>query len=252
MYEISGDIASLDYLSDMIGQPFIELFNNGMKKLLLDSIYFIQSHRGAIFQIVGPFFLAMSVFGAYINASEPDNSWMFTLYLTLFAFGQAFYMCRLIKYMASVVTGNEPDLSVSLNDWVRIFGVHVLYGVAVLIGIMALIIPGVYLSARYGFAEFEAALNQRSPFEAMSSSWTQTKEYTTTLMLGVIVVAGGGLVLDLLLTGSQEATYGLALVTGFLAELASAFVVVLMSVFFFRVYVSSLDFSGTASSDSEQ
>ena len=223
-----------------------------MKKLLLDSIYFIQSHRGPIFQIVGPFFIAMSVFGAYINASEPDNAWIFTIYLALFAFGQAFYMCRLIKYMASVVTGNEANLSVSLNEWARLFAVHVLYGIAVLIGIMALIIPGVFLSARYGFAEFEAVLNERSPFEAMSSSWTQTKEFTTTLMLGVVVIGGGGLMFDLLLTGSTEVTNGFALVSGFFAELVSAFVVVLMSVFFFRVYVSSLDFSGTAKSDSEQ
>ncbi|MDN3685931.1 hypothetical protein QW180_29825 [Vibrio sinaloensis] len=167
--------------------------------------------------------------------------------MAIFSAGQAYYMCRLIKYMAAVVTNNQPDLSVSLAEWGRLFVVHLIYGVVVVIGIMALILPGIYFSARYGFAEFEAVLNKRAPMEAMSSSWKQTKQYMTPLIMGLLVIAGGGLMVDLLLTSGEETNFALTYSRYFLAEIISSLVLVMMSVFYFRVYVSSLDFSGSDS-----
>ncbi|MDA0128557.1 hypothetical protein OH458_10760 [Vibrio sp. MarTm2] len=220
-----------------------------MIKLLIDSANFLRSHRGPIFTIVGPFFLAMSAFGAYLNTTEQDNVLLFSLYLAVYALGQAFYVCRLIKYMASVVTGSKPELSVSLYEWLRLFCVHLMYGLAVLVGLMVLIIPGIYLSARYGFAEFESVLNKRMPFEAMSSSWGQTQPYTSALMLGALAIGGGGLVMDLLLSAPDGAGFNHLLISGLIAELVSSIVVVLMSVFYFRVYVSSLDFGDNGESE---
>lgn len=216
-----------------------------MNNLLLESLYFIRTHRANLFRLLGPFFIVMAVIAAYVSTAASENDAAFGLYLAIYSVGQAYYMCRLIKYMAAVVTSNQPDVAVSFSEWGRLFLVLVIYGVVVVIGIMALILPGIYLSARYGFAEFEAVLNKRSPIAAMGSSWNQTKPYVMPLIMGLLLISGGGLLVDLLLTSGEETRFSLLYGRYFLAEIISSFVLVLMSVFYFRVYVSSLDFGGS-------
>lgn len=212
-----------------------------MKTLLMESLYFSRTYAGSIFRIIGPFFIVMALFGGYTYMIEDEPGWLSVAYLTVFIGGQSFYICRLIKFMGSVVSGSEVDLSVSVSEWFRLLIVHILYGIAVLVGILALIIPGIYMSAKYGFAEFECVLNKRSPMEALGASWEQTKGHVKTLMLGVFTITITGILFDLLLDWIGEMAPDLMLPLGVLSELGSSIVVVLVSVFYFRVYVSTLE-----------
>lgn len=212
-----------------------------MIKHLSESLYFAREHLGAFFRIIGPFIVVMAPVTALTEVMSKEFNGLYVPYLLLFTCGQAYFMCRLIKYMASVVTGNKVDLSVSFTEWYNLLLVYVVYTIAVLIGLVALIIPGIFIAAKYGFAEFESVLNQREPFKALSTSWNQTKGIVVTLMLGGALINGCAIVLDIPLDIISEISSTHKFVASCLSSIISSVSMVLVSVFYFRLYVIALE-----------
>ncbi len=212
-----------------------------MIKHLNESLYFAREHLGAFFRIIGPFILVMAPIGALTETLGQKYNGLYVLYLLLFTCGQAYYMCRLIKYMAAQVSGSKLDFSVSFTEWYNLLLVYVMYSIAVLIGLVALIIPGIYIAAKYGFAEFESVLNQREPFKALSSSWKQTKGIVITLMLGGALINGCGIMLDVPLNIISEISSTHQFVASSLSSIISSITMLLVSVFYFRLYVLALE-----------
>lgn len=211
-----------------------------MSKIITESVYFIRANFWPMAAIIGPFLCTIALLGAFVEVTEhPMMSWV---YVALSLSGQSYYMCRLIKYMASVATGGCFDPSVSMAEWVRLLIVHILYGVSVMIGMVALIIPGLYLSARLGFAEFETVLDNKKPFEALNSSWQQTQEYALTLMFVAGIAALAALVFSSPITNLSDLDWVLRIVGGALINIIWSSVLLLVSVIYFRAYVLSLGY----------
>lgn len=171
-----------------------------MKKLISECLYFLSSHFGPIFKIFGPFILITTFLGPWLKASfsSSNDIWVYFLYLALFSFLQTYLMARFIKFMAFIASGKQIGRSVSWKTWFRLFVVYLIYGIAIMLGFIALIIPGIYIAARYAFADFETVLNNRSPISALNESWQDTKDIVgklmivTALMSGIQVLLGYG------------------------------------------------------------
>ena len=213
-----------------------------MKKLFSESVYFASANVATIVRIIGIFILVTAVITPFFGRFDLDDysrSGPYLIYLSVFSGVHTFLMCRLIKFMASVVSGGGYDLSVSLTMWLRLFVVYLLYSGAVIVGSFALIIPGIYLAARYGFAEFEVVLNGKSPFASMADSWRQTKNkgITIKLMLATVMIAGGQLLINIPINYIGELSETLDVIARMMSELISSVAMLFMSIVFFRVYV---------------
>ncbi|WP_231735774.1 hypothetical protein [Vibrio sp. MEBiC08052] len=110
-----------------------------------------------------------------------------------------------------------------------------------MLGFIALIIPGIYIAARYAFADFETVLNNRSPISALNESWQDTKDIVgklmivTALMSGIQVLLGYGFGY----IGTLSPT--LKILTTLLNDLLSPCTIIFMSIVYFRLYVTNSD-----------
>ncbi len=210
-----------------------------MNSQLIESVYFAKHHFSALFRILGPFVVAMALVGSAVSFNGDNLSSLYWLYLVVYGFAQAFFTCRLIRYLAAVVGKRDYDPNIPTPLWLNLFLVHVLYSLAVLLGLIALIIPGLYIAARYGFAEFEAVLNGKSPFEALNISWKESQPVVLTLFFGGIFVAASTLVITYPLTIIDQQAVAANFMATFVSEIISSCSLILMSIFYFRVYVSA-------------
>jgi len=61
-------------------------------------------------------------------------------------------------------------------------------GIAITLGLIFLVIPGIIFSVRYAFSEFDLLFNQSKPLDAMRNSWNETKNYIWVILGGYVVI----------------------------------------------------------------
>ncbi|SHO57542.1 hypothetical protein [Vibrio quintilis] len=214
-----------------------------MNKLISEGLYFARSNFGAIFNIAGPYILIVSVIEPFMGAlgQWPEYQWIHVLYLFISGGMYTYVMVRLIKLMASVVAGQAFDLSVSLSEWYRLSIVYLIYGIAVLIGIIALIIPGLFFAARYSFAQFESVLCGVKPVKSLSLSWAQTRSVTSKLMLITALAGGCQILIDLPLGYIGNMSLALEFGAVMVSKLIGLCVAVFVPIICFRLYVLNIE-----------
>jgi|GEM_PF-3267313 len=209
-----------------------------MSKLLTECLYFANSNFTAIFKIFGPYVVITSLASPFIDLITMSSSyeWGYFLYLFLLSFVHTYLMARFIKFMAFSVSGQPQDQTVPLQLWWRLLVVYFFYGVAVFLGFIALIVPGLYITAKYGFADFEAILNDKPVFSALSESWQETKGITSRLMVVSTAIFGSQFVLGFILGFVGDASKSLYVMTEILYGLLATSLTIFMSIVYFRLY----------------
>ncbi len=69
----------------------------------------------------------------------------------------------------------------------RLFVAQMLSVLLVMLGLIAFLIPGVYLSGRYLLVSIEAALTDNSPLQSMADSWNHTQGQAWVLLSGYML-----------------------------------------------------------------
>ncbi|WP_375749696.1 hypothetical protein [Vibrio sp. HN007] len=212
-----------------------------MKKLITECYYFSTLNFNTIFRIFGPFAIITAVLSPVIEvmSSVYEYNWVYLMYLCMFSIVHTYLMVRFIKFMASVASGRVIEQTVSFREWFDLIIVYFIYGVAVMLGMIALIIPGLYFSARYGFADFEVVLNKKKPFSALDTSWKETKGITLKLILVSVLIGGFQIVSGTILGYVGDTSMAINIVTTVLSDLISTVVMIFMSIAYFRVYVTN-------------
>lgn len=106
----------------------------------------------------------------------------------------------------------------------------IVVGVAVAIGLVLLVVPGIFLAVSFAFAQVYVAVENQGPFEAMSSSWSLASGNRLSIFLLGLVLVGIGLVVGLVGTalGFVSPLFGTLLsllVTPFVSVFTSAVLV---------------------------
>ncbi len=71
----------------------------------------------------------------------------------------------------------------------KLFGFSILYGIAVVAGLLALIIPGIYLMVRFGFAPLIMVENEKiGVFDAMKKSGEMAKGHYFDIIFSIFTV----------------------------------------------------------------
>jgi len=110
----------------------------------------------------------------------------------IFLFVSPIYSIAVIFYIASVITDEAISIHAAwrlgIKFWLPYFVLLVHYLVLMGVGLLFLIIPGVYLGIRFSFAFFELLFVGKNPKDALKISWEKTKGHEGTIL-------GGGLIL---------------------------------------------------------
>ena len=97
-----------------------------------------------------------------------------------------FYVLRRLVVRNGLATSDR------LGGFGGFFGVGILTGLAILAGMLALIVPGLFLAARWGIANMVMIAEDRSASNAIGKSWVETKGHSVAVMiaLGLLLVPG--------------------------------------------------------------
>ena len=209
-----------------------------MRVELSEAFFFTKSNLHAIIRIFAPYLIFTSLLDPLINYWTLPSDYFVTrvVYHVISGAFYTYLMVRFIKFMALVVSGQPKEQTVSLAEWWRLVVLYSFVGIAVTVGMIALIIPGLYLLAKYGFADFEAILNDRSAFSAMSKSWEDTAGKAGKLMMLIVLSGAATLLSSFVFESFAELSLPFSIVVGFLNGLISSSIGIFVSVVFFRIY----------------
>lgn len=101
---------------------------------------------------------------------------------------------RLMLARGGTSVGGALGVAVAL--FLGYIGASLLAGIATFFGLLAFIIPGLYLSARLSLTgPYMAATDTKNPIEALSASWNMTQNQGWWILLFVVIIAIVGSIL---------------------------------------------------------
>lgn len=164
--------------------------------------------------------------------------------VTLLGYLVYFYLNGLVYVIGrDEAMGDPVDLgrasSVVLGQFVSLIGVFIVYALAVGIGLILLIVPGLYLGARLSLALPACVIDEQDVFESLDTSWSVAKGNLLKLFgifLVSFLIAVGTTIATLLVTGFGEGFY-LALLA--VSAVLTAVVTPVVQFAYARVYLEN-------------
>lgn len=204
-----------------------------------DVTRFGYHHGSALAVVLMPYFVLIAVVRVTSTFMAEQSPLWHGFYLSVLLAVYPLYMGRLIKYMAWVAgpPGETPEsLRISATDWRRLFLVNLIITGLVSCGLLLFIIPGLYLAARFAFAEFVTTLRTQLPLAALETSWRETGAHMAVLFQGAFLIMGTSTVLEILVLPSAQASLSMQIALGLVGEGISIAGSLVLAVFFFRIY----------------
>ncbi len=167
-----------------------------LNQLLLDSIKFFRNNLFFILKISLPMFIVIEAFDVwYVHNYILDQTKLTSKIILPILLGMMLYpvyTASLIFYIDAIIHDRPINVMAcwraALVRWVPMFVLYVMYGVVVMLGVLAFIVPGVVFIVRFAFAEFNLLLDQRGPISAMNVSREQTKDVFWLVLGGFLVI----------------------------------------------------------------
>ncbi len=169
------------------------------------SLFFFRRHFGTIARIQLPFIIGLNLLGLLLqvnldadsSAARNATALLMLLNITLLPL----YWGATLLFLQSAVD-NQPlsafqAVSVSLRYWRRLLLTYLLTGLAVTLGLMLLIVPGIYIGVRLVFADYICVLEDKKPVESLRQSWRESDAYFWLLFKGLLIIFGGLLLLEM-------------------------------------------------------
>tara|TARA_B100000674_G_scaffold323658_1_gene269808 strand:+ start:2678 stop:3370 length:693 start_codon:yes stop_codon:yes gene_type:complete len=95
-----------------------------------------------------------------------------------------------VSYMA-LDSGTQINpisaLQVGLSKFFPLFGANIIIGILSLFGFILLIIPGIYLTARFALFGAQIMFEDNKVFESIEASWNKTDKHATKLFIFTLV-----------------------------------------------------------------
>ena len=95
-----------------------------------------------------------------------------------------------VSYM-TIDSGNTINpinaLQAGLSKFFPLFGANIIIGIVSAFGFILLIIPGIYLSARFALFGAQIMFEDNKVFESIAASWNKTDEYASKLFVYTLV-----------------------------------------------------------------
>lgn len=178
---------------------------------LQQSIFFFKSNLSALISIQLPFivllmFLQTSSTIGMADGQDMQKQLMMLTFLDLLFV--PIYLAATLFYMQAVIDGRTltPMQSwlMGVRCWFRLFATFFLSAIATALGLMLMIIPGIYVGVRLSLANAICVLENKGPMDAMKESWGATDGMFWTLFKGLALIYGGLFVVEVILSPLVE------------------------------------------------
>lgn len=227
--------------------------------LLSDSYVFFRSHFYAIAGIILPIVIPLEVFAAVYQHLIVGEGFTAVNQLVLMAVGLVIYplyAAGLVFYIVSALRGEPIDRGTAWRlgwaNWGRYLLVTILVGSSIMFGLFLLVVPGIFLAARFAFSEFELLLRANDPINAIGRSWQLTREHMWLLAGGFVLITVAlytpVVLLESLLSPQGALYWVLSSVLNVLVSLFAAF----YTIFAFRIYDLVKPQTGQRSADNTE
>lgn len=204
---------------------------------LRQSFFFFRQHFVTLASIQLPFLAFIGILGFLIQGDSGDtHDAGGVLLLGILQLGLLpLYWGATIFFMQSVLDGKPLSplnaISLGMSSWGRLLVTYILNGLAVILGLIALIVPGVIVGVRLAFADYICVLENKSATASLKQSWSQTQPYFWMMLQGFILIVLCLFLLEILI----QQLLGSHLI-GTLLSLMVDFCGVMLTVFGFRVF----------------
>lgn len=129
-----------------------------------------------------------------LNSFFKGNNVMQFIINIVFMVPQIIISIGAIKYVLELVsTGEKPAFSELFSNYsyfLKFFGAAILYNIIVGVGLVLLILPGIYLGIRLQFFAYLIVDKDMGPIEALKKSWEMTEGKVLDLFLLGLVIVG--------------------------------------------------------------
>ena len=206
---------------------------------LKQSYFFFRSNFSNLISIQLPFIVVLMLIqhtvigGIEEGANLQNDLFLLTAMDLLFV---PIYLGATIFYMQSIVDSRPISTlqawAWGLQNWGRLFLTFLLSALAISVGLMLLVLPGLYIAVRLGLANQVCLLERKSPIEAMKMSWAGTADLFWTLAKGLAIIYGLLFISELLVAPIVEGN----LILGFVGSAILDFLNVFGAIFTFRIY----------------
>ena len=149
-----------------------------LKLIITDAAQFFLNNLTQIAALCLPWLLAAALVEYIIVAAGQGSDDVRPLFLVAWTFNLLIYPIytgALILLMAKRAQREQPvnrELTLSaLRTWQPLFMVHVMASGMTALGLMLLVLPGIYIAVRLSFAEFFLVLEGAKPIEALQKSF---------------------------------------------------------------------------------
>ncbi len=153
-----------------------------MGRIFLQSWQIYRRHFFVIAAVVAVIWLPLELLSSYMDAYVfGENKFFASVRFALFLenFGGIIATAGVIVVGYEVLAGDRPGfrsaLGMGFASWGRMWWTRFLYGIALILGCLLLVVPGVWLLVRLSFVEPVAVLERLSGTDAMRRSFALTK-----------------------------------------------------------------------------
>lgn len=154
------------------------------------------------------YFLLLAVIMLVLNIASDENKYIHDIISFVAVLLSIFWSYVSISSALAVVEGRDGMLSFdalklhfpSLRAYVTFIGLMIVLAIMVLAGLVMLVIPGIYFTIRFAFAQFVFVDKKGSIKESLRTSWRMVKgDIFWTVLLSMLVIILGAF-LSVLLT----------------------------------------------------
>lgn len=198
---IPGTMAGPQTPGDGTPQPWQigEAIQAGWEALKREPVLLIGGYFLTMVVPAVPTFIPMILLAAQIVQPESAEYWAVYSVTTLISWlASAFFAGGQMRVALAMARGSRPEFGVFFSGGdvlLPIIGANVLIAISVVIGMLLLIVPGVFLGLAFSQAIFYCADARLGAIEAMRASWRATdghkgQLFLLWLILGAITVLG--------------------------------------------------------------
>ena len=216
-----------------------------LKIIISDAVHFFMFHWSQIAKLCLPWLLAAALVEFGIASAVQDSENAAPLLLVAWTFNLLIYPIytgALIIFMAKRAQREQPEnrelTAAAIKIWQPLFMVHIIGSGMTALGLMLLIVPGIYVLVRLSFAEFHLVLEGLKPLEAIQKSFQTTRPYFGLILL-LLVMFMAPLVLLTFSLGSWLNDLNVSPVLNIFLSTLIAYLTLFVDVVIFRVYMSS-------------
>ncbi len=213
-----------------------------LKQTFIDSWSFFVKHWKVLFLIYLPISFLYLLFDLIEIATAGSRFYIvFSLVsLLIKLIGDALFLGISAYYIAGCVSGEKISFATILlrvkERFIKLLHLTINIFLFTSIGLILLIVPGVFVFTKMAFSGFELLFNNASPVEAMKKSWRQTNSYFSLLLGGLLLISVPIYLLYFLIYSMLPESATINFIAYITYMFIDFVISALLVVFFFRIY----------------